>query len=69
MLLAILNVVVLAQLSGGTAVPGRARGPAFSRDGRLAISVDGEVDESLRQRLLAIPDVLSAVVVHFRDDG
>jgi D-3-phosphoglycerate dehydrogenase len=34
-----------------------------------AISVDGEVDEALRQRLLAIPDVLSAVVVHFRDDG
>ena len=30
-----------------------------------AISIDGTLDEATRQRLLAVPDVRSAVVVHF----
>jgi D-3-phosphoglycerate dehydrogenase len=33
-----------------------------------AISVDGGADQALRQRLLELPDVLSATVVNFRDE-
>jgi D-3-phosphoglycerate dehydrogenase len=33
-----------------------------------AISVDGRVNEELRRSLLALPDVLSATIVHFRTD-
>jgi D-3-phosphoglycerate dehydrogenase len=32
-----------------------------------AIAVDGSVDESVRQQLLTLPDVLSATIVRFRD--
>ncbi len=32
-----------------------------------AVSVDGTIDEGVRQRLLALPDILSATVVRFRD--
>ena len=33
-----------------------------------AISVDGGADQALRQRLLELPDVISATVVNFRDE-
>ena len=37
-------------------------------DALAAISVDGMVDEATRHALLELPDVVSATVVHFRED-
>ena len=37
-------------------------------DALAAVSVDGEVSEETRKALLELPDILSASVVHFRDE-
>jgi D-3-phosphoglycerate dehydrogenase len=37
-------------------------------DALAAVSVDGEVSEATRKALLELPDVITASVVHFRDE-